>query len=565
MALHLATSGARVVDASGLIVAPGFIDVHAHGDAGNTVVPAGTVDPLVRDDKQDLIGNPAAENDIRQGVTTVIAGPDGFGTTQVGAYLAKVAAAKPAINLGAFIGHGAVRLAVLGMANRPATADELQRMRDLVGQAMRDGAFGMSTGLFYVPANYAPLQEVIDLARVAGEFGGIHQSHMRDEGLHVVDSVRDTIAIGEQGRLPTQVTHHKTIGKANWGKSVETLRLIDEAQDARCGRDARSVSVHRVEHDHPVRLDSAVGTGRRARGDAGALQGRSHAATRPERDRRGTRARARWRRPGNVVLASCDFDPALAGTSLAQVLRDRGRTVAFDQAAALVVEIVERGSCVGIYHAISEDDLVRIMKHPATMIASDASPGMPTFGKDAPHPRAYGTFARVLGVYVREKHVLTLEEAIRKMTSFPAQRMGLADRGVLRPGLKADVVVFNPATIIDKATFEKPHQYAEGVVAVVVNGRLTLNDGRMTGERAGRALRRNSVLRLARVHLVHPGEDAAGQVLHVREALLAQERRRLARAHARLALGHDLGVRVEFADARRQIAERDQHRALECG
>jgi N-acyl-D-amino-acid deacylase len=173
------------------------------------------------------------------------------------------------------------------------------------------------------------------------------------------------------------------------------------------------------------------------------------------------------------------------------VLRDRGRTVAFDQAAALVVEIVERGSCVGIYHAMSEDDLVRIMKHPATMIASDASPGMPTFGKDAPHPRAYGTFARVLGVYVREKRVLTLEEAIRKMTSFPAQRMGLADRGVLRPGLKADVVVFNPATIIDKATFEKPHQYAEGVVAVVVNGRLTLSDGRMTGERAGRALRRN--------------------------------------------------------------------------
>jgi dihydroorotase/N-acyl-D-amino-acid deacylase len=215
VAPHLATSGARVVDAPGLVVAPGFIDVHAHGDAGNTAVPAGTVDPLVRDDKQDLIGNPAAENDVRQGVTTVMAGPDGFGSAEIGAYLAKVAAAKPAINLGAFIGHGAVRLAVVGMANRPATAEELQRMRDLVRQGMRDGAFGLSTGLFDVPANYAPLQEVIDLARVAGEFGGIHQSHMRDEGLHVVESMRDTIAIGEQGRLPTQVTHHKTIGKAN--------------------------------------------------------------------------------------------------------------------------------------------------------------------------------------------------------------------------------------------------------------------------------------------------------------------------------------------------------------
>jgi len=195
--------------------------------------------------------------------------------------------------------------------------------------------------------------------------------------------------------------------------------------------------------------------------------------------------------PANVVLASCDVDPTLAGKSLAQVLRDRGRPGAFDQAAALVVEIVEKRSCVGIYHAISEGDLVRIMQHPATMIASDASPGMPTFGKDAPHPRAYGTFARVLGVYVGEKHVLTLEEAIRKMTSFPAQRVGLADRGVLRPGLKADIVVFNPATIIDKATFEKPHQYAEGLEAMVVNGRLTLSNGQMTGERAGRALRRN--------------------------------------------------------------------------
>ena len=491
VAPRLMTDGARVVDATGLVVAPGFIDVHTHGDAGNTAVPAGTIDPLVRDDKQDLIGNPAAENDVRQGVTTVIAGPDGFGTTQVGAYLAKVAAAKPAINLGAFIGHGAVRLAVLGMANRPATPDELQRMRDLVRTGMREGAVGLSTGLFYVPANYAPLQEVIDLARVAGEFGGVHQSHMRDEGLLVVDSVRDTIAIGEQGGLPTQVTHHKTIGKANWGKSVETLRLIDEAR--RRGVDATLDQYPYTASN--TTIQSGLIPQWAQEGGRGAMLARlKDTATRQRVLGEIASAIENGRGagdPANVVLASCDFDPTLAGKSLAQVLRDRGRPVAFDQAAALVVEIVEKGSCVGIYHAISEDDLVRIMKHPATMIASDASPGMPTFGKDAPHPRAYGTFARVLGLYVREKHVLTLEEAIRKMTSFPAQRVGLEDRGVLRPGLEADIVVFNPATIIDKATFEKPHQYAEGVVAVIVNGRLTLSNGQMTGERAGRALRRH--------------------------------------------------------------------------
>jgi dihydroorotase/N-acyl-D-amino-acid deacylase len=195
--------------------------------------------------------------------------------------------------------------------------------------------------------------------------------------------------------------------------------------------------------------------------------------------------------PANIVLAACGFDPSLAGKNLAQVLRERKRPATPDQAADLVVEIVQKGGCSAVYHAISEDDLVRIMKHPATMIASDAAPGIPTFGKDVPHPRAYGTFARVLGLYVREKKVLTLEEAVRKMSSFPARRMGLADRGIIRPGMKADVVVFDPNTIIDKATFEKPHQYAEGVSAVVVNGVVTLTDGAITGGRAGKVLRRH--------------------------------------------------------------------------
>jgi dihydroorotase/N-acyl-D-amino-acid deacylase len=193
--------------------------------------------------------------------------------------------------------------------------------------------------------------------------------------------------------------------------------------------------------------------------------------------------------PANVVLAACAWDPSLAGKNLAQVLGDRGRPVTFSRAAELVVEIVEKGGCSAIYHAISEDDLVRIMQHPATMIASDAAPGVPTFGKDVPHPRAYGTFARVLGVYVRDKGVLTLEDAVRKMSSFPAARVGIVDRGVLRPGMKADVVVFDPATIKDRATFDKPHQYAEGVSAVIVNGRVALGGGQITEERAGRVLR----------------------------------------------------------------------------
>ena len=491
VAPHLDSAGARIVEAEGLVVSPGFIDVHSHADSGTNLEPLGTVDPLVRDDRQDLIGNPGAENNVRQGVTTVFAGPDGFGAPQVGAYLAKVAAAKPAINLGAFIGHGAVRAAVVGQADRPATPEELQRMRDLVRTGMREGAFGLSTGLFYVPATYAPLQEVIDLAHVAGEFGGIHQSHMRDEAGRVVDSVRDTITIGEQGRLPTQVTHHKMMGKAAWGKSVDTLRLIDEAR-------ARGVDATIDQYPYTASNTSIqAGLFPTWAQEGGRVAILARLKDEPSRRRILTAVSDAIENergggdPANVVLAECAFDPSLAGKSLAQVLRDRRRPVAIAQAADLVLEIVEKGGCTAVYHAISEEDLVRIMKHPATMIASDAYPGIPTFGKDAPHPRAYGTFARVLGVYVREKHVLTLEDAIRKMSSFPAQRMGIEDRGILRAGLKADIVVFDPATIIDKATFEKPHQYAEGVLAVIVNGRLTLSDGQMTGERAGRALRRH--------------------------------------------------------------------------
>jgi dihydroorotase/N-acyl-D-amino-acid deacylase len=472
IAKHIDSSGARVIDARGLTVAPGFIDVHSHSEDAN----------------QGIVRVPTAENNVRQGVTTVFANPDGFGEVPIGPFLERVAAARPMINVGAFIGHGSVRAKVVGLDNRVATASELEQMRNLVRIGMQEGAFGLSTGLFYTPASYAPLEEVIELAKVAAQYGGIHQSHMRDEGAEIVSSVRDTIAIGELGGLPTQVTHHKVMGKSNWGASVQTLQLIDTAR-------ARGVDVTIDQYPYTAsstQLEAGLvpqwardgGRPRlleRLRDPATAARIKSDIAAALESGRGGGN-------PDNVVITSCNWSPEFAGKSLGQILRDHQREPTIAAATDLVVEIVNLGACGAVFHAIAEEDLVRIMRHPATMIASDASPGEPIFGRDVPHPRAYGAFARVLGVYVRERNVLTLEEAVRKMSSFPAQRMGLADRGLLRAGMKADIAIFDAARVRDMATFEKPHQYAQGMLYVFVNGSLVLDKGNTTTARPGRVL-----------------------------------------------------------------------------
>ena len=469
---HLDAGGAPTVDATGLVVAPGFIDVHSHAEARSG---------------GGLVGVPGAENYVRQGVTSVFANPDGGGDVPLKPFLDRVAAARPAINLGSFIGQGSIRGAVVGMVDRKATADEIRRMQALVREGMEEGAFGLSTGLFYVPGNYAPLDEVVELAKVAGQMGGIHQSHMRNETAGVLDSVRETIAIGERGGLPTQVTHHKIIGKGNWGRSVDTLKLVEEAR-------ARGVDATIDQYPYTASSTSIQGAlipqwaqegGRDAMLERfldPAARGkiRAEIARLIDTDRGGGD-------PANVVIAAAEYDPSLAGKNLSQILRERSTPVTLETAADLVMEIVRKGGAQGIYHAIDEGDLVRILQHPLTMVASDG--GVPEFGKDAPHPRSYGTFARVLGTYVRERGLLPLEDAVRKMSSYPAARMRLTDRGLVRPGLKADLAIFDPLRVKDMATFDRPHQYAVGMVAVVVNGQLVLDKERITGARPGRVLR----------------------------------------------------------------------------
>jgi dihydroorotase/N-acyl-D-amino-acid deacylase len=467
IAPSITASAKRVIELKDVVVAPGFIDIHTHARRG-------------------IFDVPTAENYVRQGVTTIVEGPDGGSPVPLKPFLAKVAATRISPNFLSFIGQGSIRSEVIGSVNRPASPDELERMRTLVRQGMEDGAFGLSSGLFYVPGNFTPTDEIVELAKVAGEMGGMYISHMRDEAKGIVQSVRETIAIGERGGLPTQVTHHKVIGKKYWGSSVETLKLVDEAR-------ARGVDATIDMYPYTASstsIGAALLPAWAQEGGRNATLNRLKDPSTREKIEAATTALILDERgggdPKNVVVARCDWDSSLAGLDLAAITARRGLTVTVANAADTALWIVERGGAQGIFHAIGEEDLQRIIVHPATMIGSDGE--IPIFGKNHPHPRSYGTFARVLSVYVREKKLLTLETAVQKMSSLPAQRLGLTDRGVLRQGLKADIVIFDPASIRDTATFEKPHSYAEGVQAVMVNGVVVFENGRMTDTRPGRVL-----------------------------------------------------------------------------
>jgi dihydroorotase/N-acyl-D-amino-acid deacylase len=462
----LAGKGQREIDARGLVVSPGFIDTHTHARRGIFEVPT-------------------ADNYVRQGVTTIFEGPDGGSPVPLRPFLDKIAALGISPNWGMFIGQGSIREAVIGRVDRKATPDEIATMKGLVRDGMLDGAFGLSTGLFYVPGIFTPTDEVIALAAVAGGMGGIHVSHMRNEASGIIDSVKETIAVGEQGRMPTQITHHKIIGTPNWGRSVDTLRLVAEAR-------ARGVDVTIDQYPY-----TASSTGINALLPSWALEGRQADIVARLRDA-GQRAQIKTAitnslqfdrgggDPKNVQIAACSWDPSLAGKNLAEITRARGAEPTLDGAAETVMWMVEQGGASGIFHAIDEADLERILKDPVTMIASDGE--VPVFGRASPHPRSYGTFARVLGRYARERRTIPLAEAVRKMTSFPAQRVGLLDRGVLRPGMKADIAVWDAAAIADRATFEQPHQYAAGVHTVIVNGQVVFEHGAMTPARPGKVL-----------------------------------------------------------------------------
>ena len=456
----------RVIDASGLIVAPGFIDPHTHAIRG-------------------IFDNPSAESSLRQGVTTLLEGNDGSSPFPIDEHYQAIRDKGISTNWSVFVGQGTIRELVMGTENRPANTDELEQMKTLVAEAMEQGAMGISTGLFYVPGNFTPIEEVIELSRVVADYDGIYISHMRDEVAGLMDSVYETILIGEEAGIPVQITHHKTMGRQNWGASIDTLSAIDAAR-------ARGIDITMDQYPYTAAqssMSAIVPQWAQAGGTEALLAIWNDNALRQEL-KDGIVDRILYDRgggsPANIVISFCDWDTSLEGKSLADIANDRGIEPSPGNAAEIAMDIISNGGAQAVYHAMSEEDVERIMQYPATAIGSDGT--LTVFGEGAPHPRQYGTFARVLGTYVREREVITLEDAVRKMSGATAQRLGIRDRGILREGYYADISVFDANEIRDLSTFEEPHQYAEGVKYVLVNGVMAIDNGLVTDARPGKIL-----------------------------------------------------------------------------
>jgi N-acyl-D-amino-acid deacylase len=456
----------EILDASGLIVAPGFIDVHTHAD--------------------DLAEHPRADNFVRMGVTTVVAGNCGGSALDVGEALDRIEQTGASVNFATLIGHNTVRRAAMGTENRMPTPAEHARMRSFVWRAMTDGAFGFSTGLQYVPGTYAALPELIELARVAGNLNGVYASHMRNEGTAIESALDEAIRVGEAGGCRIQISHLKIDSPGRWGASDKALAAIDAAR-------RRGVAIAADQYAYTA-ASSTLGI----RFPAWALEGGQEriaarlndpaAWAKIRQEMRGLLAERGLQDLSFAVVASYAPDPLLNGLSMKQAAaRLQGSDDADAQLEAARAMMLKGGASM-VYHFMSDVDVERIMRHPLVGFASDS--GLLSPGEGVPHPRGYGNAVRVLGEYVRGRKVIPLEEAVRKMTSLPAEHFRFARRGLLKQGYAADVVVFDPAAVRDAATFERPHAFAAGVPHVLVNGVPVVRNGEHTGAKPGRVLRR---------------------------------------------------------------------------
>lgn len=454
----------QVIDAKNQIVAPGFIDVHTH--------------------TEDIYSNPKAENFVRMGVTSLVTGNCGGSDLDIGAFLARTKTKPLAVNIASLIGHNTVRSKVLGFDNRPPTPEEQKRMNELVEKAMRDGAVGFSTGLIYLPGTFATTEEVVELAKAASKFDGIYASHIRDEGTEVVKAIEEAINIGDQAKMPVEISHFKISSKALWGKSQMTLGLVRAARE-------RGVAVTVDQYLYPASstsLESRIPSWAIAGGRDEGRKRLSDAETRKKvaKEMKEDLKKKKFKDFSFAYVASYRAEPKYNGKNIKEIAKIARGKDNLDNQIEQMFEMYDKGGASMVYQVMSEDDVRAFIREPFTMVASDS--GVRAFGSGVPHPRGYGNNARVLGQYVRDQKVISLEDAIRKMTSLPAQTFNLRDRGLILEGLAADIVIFDEKTVADKATFDQPHQYAVGFSTVIVNGEVVFDGQSMTGSMPGQPL-----------------------------------------------------------------------------
>ncbi len=457
----------RVILADGLIVSPGFIDVHTHIEGGESTTPT-------------------ADNFIFDGVTSVVTGNCGGSNLEMASYFRRLDSAKISVNVASLIGHNTVRRAVMGDFQRDPTQDEQIKMEALIEKAMKEGAVGMSTGLIYVPGTYSKTPEVVGLARASSKYSGVYASHIRDEGDHVTDAVNEAISIGREAKIPVEISHFKVTYKPNWGKSTETIGLVEKAR-----QEGIDVTVDQYPYiASSTTLDTTVptwvfGGGR----DSLKLRiGDPVMREKIKKEMVDGLKKKQLKSYSYAVVSRYPPDTTWNGKSISEINKLKGRKAKPMEEAETILEMVNAiNRTQMVFFSMDEKDLVRILQYPFNMVASDA--GIAKFGSGMPHPRAYGTNARVLGRYVRELKVLRLEDAIRRMTSLPAQKFNLNDRGLIREGMAADILLFDEKIVGDAATFTNPHTYSNGFKYVIVNGEVTIDEGKHTGVRRGSVLK----------------------------------------------------------------------------
>jgi N-acyl-D-amino-acid deacylase len=466
----------QTIDAAGRILAPGFIDVHTHAESTRQ--------------RDGIDKMPRADNFLLDGVTTIVTGNCGGSETDIRDWSSGLAGLG--INVATLVGHNSIRREVMGRDDRVPTESELEQMQALVEKAMWDGAVGFSTGLLYVPGTYAKTDEVISLARVASRYGGVYASHIRQQGARLHESINEAVSVGREAGMPVQISHFKVKGRTRWGTIGEALGLVDAHRAS--GVDVM-IDVYPYE-----KASTNLGVNLPRWAVAGT---KSDIAARIEDPDTRTRIVAEMK----AMLTDLGYDdysfaavaqylpnPEWNGKTISEITVLNGKQPTVDNEIDTILEMMLEGGAEGyaygasmIYHYMSLDDVDTILRYPNAMVASDGA--VVRHGVGQPHPRSYGTNARVLADFVRERQLLRLEDAIRRMTSLPARTFKLFDRGIIRPGFIADLVLFDPASVSDRATFADPHKYSEGFDYVIVNGKLAVADGTPTDERSGEFIR----------------------------------------------------------------------------